>query len=123
MHCTLENTAALAFLSINGGTYVWTGTATIVFGRIAGGRVLQGVNAGPFTTLSQTAGYVEYNSTTTLSSAHILGGVLDLSKDGRNKTIDTLAVFPGAQFLPNANTTISTTNTQGSILPIVNIVP
>lgn len=119
---TLQSTAALADLILNGGTVLYDGTTTTSFLKMSGGRLIQGINGGSFSQLIQTGGYIEYNGTGTINIAAVLGGTLDLSQDGRPKTITLLSVFPGAKFIPNANTTI-TNNTQGSILPIVPIIP
>ena len=122
VHFTLQSTAALNDLVLNGGTILYDGTTITAIVKMSGGRIIQGINAGKFSGIIQSGGYIEYNGTGTISVATLLGGTLDLSQDGRPKTVSLLSVFPGAKFLPNANTTI-VNNTQGSILPIVPIIP
>jgi len=121
-HLTVESTIAITRCAMNGGTVLHNGTSTIANTYIAAGRVIQGLNAGGVGNLAMTGGLLEYNSTDVLVFAYVMGGTLDLSRDGRAKTITELVVFPGGKFLPNANTTI-TNNAQGSILPIVPIIP
>ena len=123
-HLTIESTAGLGALAVNGGIVLHTGTTDVLATIVSGGRIVQGLNAGNLgvTQFIMTGGYVEYNSTDTLFLAKVLGGTLDLSRDGRPKTITQLVVFPGGKFLPNANTAI-TKNSQGSILPIIDVLP
>jgi hypothetical protein len=86
---TVENNSAVVTVNLSGGTYTQEqGTVTNL--NIRGGRYYA-------------------NSTGTITACVVYGGVLDLSKDARAKTITTLTIHPGGSIY-DPNKCLTTTN-------------
>ena len=121
---TLESSGGIPTVYQNGGIVTHTG-ATVLALNISSGVFTQSTAAGGMPNVTQTGGTVVYKSGTSMTTLRLLGGIFDMSQDGRAKTISNLSVAPGAIFRPNANTTIGSgsLNTNGSILPITDTTP
>ncbi len=116
---TLENTALMASLGMNGGRVTKT-TGESLAVTVSAGKCVYGISAGQATKIIVDGGVLVWNAATILGDATVTGGVLDLSQDGREKIISRLEVFPGAVYLDGPNVTILE---GGSILPLTDIIP
>jgi hypothetical protein len=106
-------------LYMNGGTVDVIGTVTSLF--VEGGRYVHNQGAGgAVASMYITDGNVIYNDAATITLAVVMGGVLDLSQDTREKTITTLRVFPkGKAIVPSDTVTITNgDNRRGAIVDV-----
>ena len=117
---TLQNTASIGALFVNAGNAKNEGSGSTGPIYIAGGNYLHGKAAGSVTAIFLGGGTCVYNSAAPLASAVIQGGTLDMSKDGRAKTINFLLVATGGVYLDGPHVTITH---GGSILPLTDIIP
>jgi len=99
-----KNCASLAStgtMRIMGGYTETTGAVPVM--QISGG-IVKHANGSAITTLTMTGGYLQYNSTSTLVTAHVFAGaVLDLSGNSLQKTITTLNVYSGGTVIMDTN--------------------
>ncbi len=115
----LQNTALMTALSIGGGKVTKT-AGQVIFVTMLGGQYLHDSTAGQFSTLVLGGGKLTFNPAASIGFAGVLGGTLDMSQDGRDKTISLLLVQPGAVYLSGPHVTITN---GGSILPLTDIIP
>jgi hypothetical protein len=74
-----------------------------------GTLVYDALGTSAWTQLVIAGGYVEYNGTGDLTECIISSGTLDMTRDSRAKTIGTLTVMPGGNFLTHSNILVSKT--------------
>ncbi len=117
----LQNTAGagISTLSVNGGKVTKT-AGTISFLDIARGQYLHDTGAGAIIAIVLSGGRCTFKPAANIITATVLGGVLDMSQDGRDKAIARLTVFPGAVYLDGPHVAILA---GGSILPLTDIIP
>lgn len=103
--------ASTGTMRIAGGQVTTAGAVPIM--EIAGGIVTHN-DGTAIATLMMTGGYLYYNSTSTLVTAHVFAGaVLDLSGNSLVKTITTLNVYAGGKVIMDENlVTITNKNIQ-----------
>jgi hypothetical protein len=63
---------------------------------------------GAWNIVEITGGRMEYNGTGSMTNCIVSGGILDMTKDSRAKTITKLTLMRGATFLTHQNITVTT---------------
>lgn len=106
---TIESSATLSgFTWQNGGTIIDSSSGTLADLVLMGGEYLKS-GAGAVTSVYQHAGYLDYQTSGTLTGISVLGGTFDLSQGLVSRTVTLAQIHPNAKYIVDYNIATVTT--------------